>query len=144
MLLDLSNVKVEDGFDVLPEGKYVCSITNVEVKDTKAGTGQYVKTELTVVDGEAKGRKIFSQFNIKNPNMEAVAIGMKQLKQMLSNSTYPNPEKVDLTKLTGTVVGVKTKITKSTDFGDKAEVHYFFTPKAQAGHQDLSQSNIPF
>ena len=138
MLLDLTNVKAEE-FSIVPVGEYVCNITAAEVKETKTGSGQYIKTEFTVVDGEQKGRKIFSQFNIKNQNPEAVAIGLKQLKTMLVKANHPNPEKVKLDEITGLTVGVKTKITKSDEYGDKAEVHYFFSPQTKAADSDLGK-----
>lgn len=138
MLLDLSNIQT-DTYSTLPEGKYVCSVTNVEIKDTKTGSGQYLKTELTVIDGEAKGRKIFTQFNIKNTNQDAVAIGLKQLKTMLTNANYTNVERPNISEITGLTVGVKTRIKHDDTYGDKAEVAYFFNAKNT--HQS---QGIPF
>jgi hypothetical protein len=133
---DLSNVKPQ-GNDTLPAGKYVCNITNAELKDTKSGTGQYVKFEFTVKEGDAAGRKVWAQINVKNENPKAQEIGMSQFSAVVACSKYPNPAKVTLAELCGLTIGVKTKI-KTDEYGEKAEVSYFFEPKTTVpGSQDL-------
>ena len=124
-MLDLSNAKSNTN-EVLPAGKYVCNVTNAELKDTKNGTGQYIKAELTIIDSANKGRKVWTNFNVKNSNAQAVEIGLGQLKSLLENAGYANPNKLEsVTDLCGLTVGVKTKI-KSDEYGEKAEVGYFF------------------
>ena len=142
MLIDLSNVTVDE-FDVIPVGDYLCNVTAAEVRDTKNGSGQYIRTELTIADGSAKGRKIFTQFNIKNQNPQAVAIGLQQLKQLLLNANHPSPDKVTVQDIPGLTVGVRTKVTKSEEYGDKAEVHYFFNPKKVSRPNPLTEQ-VPF
>jgi len=61
-------------------GWYVGRIVSSELKDTKAGTGQYIKARF-VIDG---GRGIFNNFNIKNPNTQAEEIGKQQLGQWMA------------------------------------------------------------
>jgi len=137
MSFDLSNVKAQ-GNDTLPAGKYVCNITNAELKDTKAKNGQYIKIEFTIKEGDASGRKVWAQINVANANPKAAEIGMSQLKSLLVCASYPNPDKLDsVTSLCGLTVGVKTKV-KTDEYGEKAEVSYFFEPKKEAqGSQDL-------
>lgn len=141
MLVDLSEVK-ESEFSPLPEGKYLCNITNAEVKETKMAGGKYIKAEFTISNGDMKGRKIWGQFNIANANPKAVEIGLQQLKSMLVSANYPDPNKLkSIQELCGLTVGVKTKIKKDDQYGDKAEVHFFFTPKSS----DLETDQvIPF
>jgi hypothetical protein len=128
MSFDLSGIKAQ-GNDTLPAGKYVCNITNAELKDTKAGNGQYIKMEFTIKEGEASGRKLWAQINVKNANPKAAEIGMSQLKSLLVCASYPNPDKLDsVTSLCGLTVGVKTKV-KTDEYGEKAEVSYFYEPK---------------
>lgn len=127
-MFDLSGVKAQ-GDETLPAGKYVCNITNAELKDTKAGNGKYVKVEFTVKEGESSGRKVWAQINVANANPKAEEIGKSQLKSLLICAAYPNPDKLDsVTSLCGLTVGVKTKI-KTDEYGEKAEVSYFYDAK---------------
>ena len=66
-------------FTALPSGEYPVQITNSDIKLTKAGTGKYIWLEMTVLNGEFKGRKAFSNLNIENPNPQAVEIAQKEL-----------------------------------------------------------------
>jgi len=54
--LDFSNV--EDSFEVIPEGSYLCFLFDVDLKQTKKGDDMYVLT-LKVAEGDSKGRQLF-------------------------------------------------------------------------------------
>ena len=68
-----------DGFDPIPAGWYKMETTGSDVKQTQAGTGQYIALEHTVLDGEYKGRKVWNNLNIVNPNPVTVEIANKTL-----------------------------------------------------------------
>ena len=138
-MFDLSNVKAQ-GNETLPAGKYVCNVTNAEMKDTKDGSGAYIRAELTVADGEAKNRKLWCNFNVRNKNEKATAIGLSQLKALLVAANHPNPDKLgSVTELCGLTVGVKTKI-KTDEYGEKAEVSYYYS----LGKEAQGSQEIPF
>lgn len=68
--------------DPIPEGWYNLMVDESEIKPTtnNATTGNaYLVLRFTVMDGANKGRKIFSNFNIKNDNPTAQEIAYKQL-----------------------------------------------------------------
>ncbi|UYM14281.1 DUF669 domain-containing protein [Endozoicomonas euniceicola] len=67
------------GFEPLPNGEYIAMISEAELKNTKAGTGQYIKFVWTVMDGEYSGRKVWSNHNIVNPNQTAQKIGREEI-----------------------------------------------------------------
>lgn len=69
----------EDKFDLIPAGDYKMIVTESTIKATKAGTGEYVAVKLQIVDGDKKGRTIFANLNIKNPNPTAEQIGRREL-----------------------------------------------------------------
>lgn len=71
------------GFDPLPEGEYTVRVAKADIKTTKAGTGQYINAELDVLGPRFQGRKLFTRFNIINPNLQAVQIGQRQLKELM-------------------------------------------------------------
>lgn len=70
-------------FDPLPEGWYNVSIAGAEVKNTKAGTGQYIAVKYTVTGPSHEGRIVFGNLNIKNPNPDAEKIGRQQLGDLM-------------------------------------------------------------
>jgi hypothetical protein len=78
-VFDPSAVEPQEDFKVLPAGKYKVLVEESEIKGTKAGTGKYLKLKLKVLDGEAKGRVMFDQVNIDNPNQQCVEIGWRCL-----------------------------------------------------------------
>jgi hypothetical protein len=142
-MFDLSNVETQNSFETIPAGKYLCSTTNAEIKDTASGTGQYIKVEFTVKHGTHEGRKIWTNFNVKNNNPKAVEIGLSQLKTMLVAAKYPTPDKLNgVTDLCGLTIGVKTKVKSDEQFGDKAEVSYFFD--ASKITENHPEENLPF
>lgn len=76
---DATKVAPDTGFDVVPAGWYNAMVDESELRPTKDGTGAYLNLRFEVVDGQYKGRKIFSRFNIKNANPQAQEIAHKQL-----------------------------------------------------------------
>lgn len=144
--LDLSGVKEQKGFEVLPAGKYVATCTNAELKDTASGTGQYIKIELTIKSGANEGRKLYTNFNVKNQNEQAVSIGLGQLKSFLTYSKYANPEKLsNINDLCGLTVGVKTKVKSDDQYGDRAEVSYYLdAAKVMETAVPAKDETIPF
>jgi hypothetical protein len=76
---DSTQVKPAEDFSALPAGDYPVVVTNVEVKNTKAGTGQYLALEMTVSASQFQGRKVWSNLNLINPNPKAVEIAQRDL-----------------------------------------------------------------
>jgi hypothetical protein len=74
-----SNVEPSTPMDVLPKGKYLCMAIASELKPTKNGTGEYLQITFEVLDGSAKGRKIFERLNIRNSNKTAEDIAQRAL-----------------------------------------------------------------
>lgn len=71
-----------DDFSVVPADAYNVQIVKSEVVKTKAGTGTLLKLQYKIIDGKFKGRIIFGQYNIENPNPQAVEISRKQMKTL--------------------------------------------------------------
>ncbi len=76
---DTSSVEAASGFEPLAAGWYPVEIENAEIRDTKAGTGKYLKLELSVIGEQHNGRKLWPNINLMNPNAKAVEIGMREL-----------------------------------------------------------------
>ena len=82
-------------FELLPEAEYVGMFTESEVKDTKAGTGQYIQMKFEIVEGDKTGRVLFERLNIKNPNEKAVEIAYQTLKKICECVNKPNIQDTD-------------------------------------------------
>jgi len=68
-----------NNFNPVPAGEYILKALEAEEKATNAGNGTYIKVKFEVSRGEYKGRKVFVNFNIENPNETAQRIGREQL-----------------------------------------------------------------
>ena len=77
-------------FEPLPAGEYIAMVANSELKDTKAGTGQYIELTIDIVDGPCAGRKLWERLNIVNPNKQAEDISRIALNRLLVACGKPN------------------------------------------------------
>lgn len=129
-LLDLSGVS-EAGIE---PGEYKVTCTEAEVKETKAGTGEYIKCKFET----ETGTKIFHNFNIKNPNEQAKKIGLAQLKTFLRVAGKEDPNNLGgVNEMLGLTCRVKLKI-EETDFGSQPRITSF---KALPGQEPGAPAN---
>jgi hypothetical protein len=78
-VFDPSQHEPDTLFEVLPPGDYTVEIINSELRDTKAGTGQYLWIDMQITDGPSKGRHIYDRLNLYNANKQASDIAWKKL-----------------------------------------------------------------
>lgn len=76
---DANTVDPNQAYDPVPAGWYNVQVTDSEMKPTSNGAGAYLQLEMTVLDGEFKGRKLFDRLNLQNQNPVAVEIAYKTL-----------------------------------------------------------------
>lgn len=80
LMFDVTNVVEQDNsFAPLPAGDYQVIVDDSDFRETKSGNGKYLHLELSVVSEEGKGRKVFDNLNLENPNPQAVEIAQRQL-----------------------------------------------------------------
>ena len=70
-------------YEPIPAGWYSASITECDLKDTKAGTGQYLRVRYDITGPSHEGRVVFGNLNIRNPNPKAEEIGRQQLGSLM-------------------------------------------------------------
>ncbi len=70
------------GGTIYPPGDYPIRIEGSETQDTKAGTGQFIKLTIMVLDGDIAGTEITDRINFDNPNPIAVEIAKKTMGQL--------------------------------------------------------------
>lgn len=66
-------------YEALPAGKYAAEITNSRMKPTRRGDGHYLELTFRVLEGQYKGRLLWSRLNLDNPSPQAVEIARGEL-----------------------------------------------------------------
>lgn len=89
---DYQNAKPMDDFTPIPVGDYKAVITESEVKETKAGDGQYLNLRVEIIEGEYQGRIIFVILNLWNPNPKAVEIANRELATIVAAVGKPGAQ----------------------------------------------------
>jgi len=113
---DANAVEPNSGFDPVPAGKYIVVITASEMKDTKAGTGEYLELEMEIVDGPYKGRKLWDRLTLKHPTEKTVQIARGRLSALCRAVGVMAPK--DSCELHGIPLVAKVKLKNRSDTGE--------------------------
>jgi len=73
------NEEPEVSFDAIPVGKYLAVIVDNETKENKSGTGSYENLKFEIIDGEYKGRLVWTMLNLNHSSMKTVAFARAEL-----------------------------------------------------------------
>ena len=136
----------EKSYEPLPSGWYTASITAAELKNTKAGTGQYIAIRYDIIGPTHQGRIVFGNLNIRNPNATAEGIGRQQLGEIMR--AIGIAKVADTDELIGGQLSIKIAIKVSEQYGDQNEVKGFkaiagSTPPAPAAKAAASGKAAP-
>jgi hypothetical protein len=102
-------VEPNTAFEPIPAGKYLAAIIASETKQTKSGGGSYLELTFSILDGEYKGRQLWSRLNLRNSNATAVKIARGDLSAICRAINVMQPkDSVDLHNLP-LVINVKLK-----------------------------------
>jgi hypothetical protein len=110
-------------FEPLPAGWYTVTISQAELKDTKAGNGQYIKLRYDVTGPSHQGRVVFGNLNIKNPNQKAEEIGRQQLGDIMR--AIGLAKVTDTDQLIGNSLSIKLDVKQDAQYGASNEVKGF-------------------
>lgn len=91
---DFKSVESETrDFKPMPQGEYMLEVLEAEKKQTKAGTGAYIKFKFKVVSPEKYNKRyVWDNVNVLNPNKDAQEIGLSRLKKMLELAGFSEEE----------------------------------------------------
>lgn len=104
----------------VPAGWYTVKIHSAEVKNTKAGTGQYIAVRYDIIGPTCQGRVVFGNLNIKNPNPKAEEIGRQQLGDLMRAIGLAKVNDTD--QLVGGTLNIKVDVRKDEQYGDSNDV----------------------
>ena len=102
----------ENNFEPIPDGWYEVLISSTQLKQTKAGTGEYIALRYNVLGPTHEGRVIVGKLNIRNPNPKTQDIGIRQLGELMRAIGLASVEDTD--QLIGGHLEVKVKISESS------------------------------
>tara|TARA_B100000953_G_C18030250_1_gene422885 strand:+ start:1259 stop:1699 length:441 start_codon:yes stop_codon:yes gene_type:complete len=146
-MFDVSNVVEEDrSFTPLPPGDYEVIVDDSDFRDTKSGNGRYLHLELSVVSEEGKGRKIFDNLNLENPNPTAVEIAQRQLASLVR--ACGKVQIKDSSELHNIPIVANITIRPGTNgYDDSNDVKYYRmlrNPAATPASSGTPKDDIPF
>lgn len=113
---DATAVAPQQEMKPIPEGEYKAAIVKSENKATKAGTGSYLSVEFEIVEGEYKGRKLWINLNLNNPNATAVEIAKAELSAICHAVGVLRPR--DSAELHNRPMFISVKLEKRKDTGE--------------------------
>lgn len=127
-----------NNFEPLPAGWYTCTISQAELKATKAGNGQYIKLRYDITGPSHQGRVVFGNLNIKNANPKAEEIGRQQLGEIMR--AIGLAKVTDTDQLIGGEIAIKLDIKQDAQYGASNEVRGF---KSMSGSVAPSVPSAP-
>lgn len=127
-----------NNFEPLPAGWYSATISQSELKDTKAGNGQYIKLRYDITGPTHQGRVVFGNLNIKNPNPKAEEIGRQQLGDIMR--AIGLAKVTDTDQLIGGELVIKLEVKQDETYGAGNEVKGF---KSASGSPAPAAAVIP-
>ena len=110
-------------FEPLPAGWYTSTITQAEIKKTKAGNGEYIKVRFDITGPTHQGRVVFGNLNIKNANPKAEEIGRQQLGEIMR--AIGLAKVADTDQLIGGQISIKLTIKDDAQYGASNEIKGF-------------------
>ena len=133
--------KTGGNFEPLPAGWYTATISQAELKDTKAGTGQYIKLRYDITGPSHQGRVVFGNLNIKNPNPKAEEIGRADLGEIMRAIGLGNVSDTD--QLIGGQLGIKLAIKEDAQYGASNEVKGFKSLTGSVAPSAMATTSAP-
>jgi hypothetical protein len=124
--------KSTNSFDPVPAGIYEVTITKAELKDNKAGTGQFISIRYDIVGPTHQGRVVFGNFNIKNASPKAEEIARQQLGELMAAIGINRVNDTD--QLIGARLKIKVSIRLSEEYGPQNDIK---------GWSSVSGASIP-
>ena len=112
---DVNSLPEGEGGDYspLPEGWYTCEIDSCVLNPTKDGTGEYLKLRYNITGPSHQGRVVFGNINLRNKSDKAEAIGLQQLRELLTACGLKAVNDTD--QFCGHNISIKLKVKPATD-----------------------------
>jgi hypothetical protein len=100
-------------YEPLPAGWYNATIAQAELKQTKTGTGEYIKIRYDITGPTHEGRVVFGNLNLKNASQKAEQIGHQQFRELLLAAGLHRVRDTD--ELVGSRLSIKLEIRAASE-----------------------------
>lgn len=123
---DISSVeKRTNNYELLPLGWYTAQITNSEIRTFSSGNGQGLKLTFDIIDGEYRGRKVWTTLNVRHTDPKTEKIAQQQLRDLCEAIGLARFE--NTTELHNKPLQIKVKVRKDDTgmYGDQNDVAAF-------------------
>ena len=139
---DANTVEPTTDFEAIPAGKYLAIVTESQMKPTKSGNGSYLELTFQVIDGEYKGRLLWTRLNLDNPKQLTVQIARSELSAICRAIGVMQPK--DSIELHNLPLLVTVKCKKRDDTGEITnEIKGYAKKDAASGQPQQAASNTP-
>ena len=136
-----NEVEPNEHFDAIPAGKYVAAITDSKIKPTKRGDGSYLELELTLLEGEYKGRKLWDRLCINHPNVQTVQIARGKLSAICRAVGVMQPQ--DSLELHNLPLTIRVTCKRREDTGEIVNEVKGYEKKESAVQDTSTPTGIP-
>jgi|TARA_R110000787_G_scaffold161705_1_gene275092 hypothetical protein len=117
---DIPKDESTGSFEPIPSGTYDAIVQGIDLRKTKAGTGQYLACRLDVTGPTQQGRVLWANLNISNPNPKAEEIGRRQLGELMKAAGVSTVEDTD--QLLGGRLSLGVQVKEDEKYGKRNEV----------------------
>lgn len=123
----------------IPAGPYIAAIKTSEFKATKNKNGHYLSVMFVVIEGPCKGRTVFANLNLDNPNPVAVEIANKELNSICDACGLKGVE--DSAELHGIplIIDVKISQQENSDYPPSNSIIGYRKADAEATSEKVFQ-----
>lgn len=139
---DANQIEPTTEYEPIPAGKYVAMITESEMKLTKSGSGSYLQLTLQILEGDYKGRLLWSRLNLHNANATAVEIARRDLSAICRAVGVMTPR--DSVELHNLPLMITVKCKRRDDTGEVSnEIKGYAAREAANGKPQQASTNTP-
>jgi len=138
---DAREVEPMDDFEPVPADTYVVAIVRSEMKETKAGNGEYLELEMTILDGPYKGRKLWDRLCLAHPNSVVVKIARARLASVCKATGILTPS--DSAELHDIPFAARVAVKKREDNDELTNTIKAYDKKPVPGQAPQAASDSP-
>ena|ERR1700723_4334272 len=124
---DASKVDPKKALVPVPVGDYISVITDSEEKPNSKGTGSYHQFTWEIIEGDYKGRKLWTRLNLSNPSDQAVSIARAELSAICRAVGVMKPK--DSTDLHNLPCKLKVGMRKNKETGELGNEIKGYSPR---------------
>ena len=137
-----NQIEPTSNLEAIPAGKYLAVITESELKPTTSGSGSYLQLTFQVLEGDYKGRFLWSRLNLHNANPTAVKIAQAELSAICRAVWVLTPG--DSVELHNLPLVINVKCRKREDSGDITnEIKGYAKPEAVTAQPQQANHTTP-